>query len=196
MTLHDVRSADLRARIKFFADKAFTNHVLLKEGDGRWYCGKPGTCIYSFRVIVAPRAVIVYGDIGEVILLPNDNDALAWLRGSVSGNAGDVDYALGKSPWDLRTRQFLPAEVEAYIAECEANEDEQALGKKLRQGWELADQESPEAWAETCHEAGMDEWPNCDDWGNSMLWCYCGLQKFLQLLAAEASRLQKCRATL
>lgn len=75
------------------AQEAFQNHVLRKEGDGRWFCGRPGTGMYHFRIIIAPACVFLYGDIGNAVFLCSEHDSLNWLLDSIDGGR---DYILGK----------------------------------------------------------------------------------------------------
>jgi hypothetical protein len=72
-----------RATVAALAAKDFAEHVIVPEGDGRWFCGKPGTGICSFRVVSAPGHLIVFGDIGDAILRVSDRDPIPWLRGAI-----------------------------------------------------------------------------------------------------------------
>ena len=170
------------------AEDAFKDHVLAKEGDGRWYCGKPDTGIYSFRVISAPRCIFLYGDLGDLVLQPSDRDALAWLRGCIKS----LDYVLGKAT--KPEREFLPAEVEAWLKQDEAEAAEEEDGRhrdrvtKLRDLWRECKYEDDRslAWRRVYVEATGDcEPPACDDWSAQMLWQYHALAKFCQLLEVQ-----------
>ena len=87
--------------IDALAEEAFASHVLREEGDGRWFCGRPGTGMYHFRVIVSPCCVFLYGDIGEVVFICPEEDSLNWLVTSVNGGR---DYLLGKSRQAVRDK--------------------------------------------------------------------------------------------
>jgi hypothetical protein len=77
------------------AESAFEDHVLLPEGEGRWFCGRPGTGMYHFRIVMSPGCILLYGDIGEAVFRCHERDALAWLLASMGGGR---DYILGKCP--------------------------------------------------------------------------------------------------
>lgn len=107
----------IRAKAEVDARANFANHRVVAEGDGRWYFGAPGTGHFSFRVIAAPRMVMMYGDAGELILIPSDTDALRWLRSVLSSGPGkyDVQYIAEKVPADLRVTAFQPELVREYF---------------------------------------------------------------------------------
>ncbi len=101
-----------RADMKEMCRKEFEEHVLERESEDRWYCGKPGTGFYHFRVIFSPGYVIVVGDIGDVVLRCG-YEPLGWILGS-----NDPDYILGKS--QIRgdhERLFFPQEALDYLQE-------------------------------------------------------------------------------
>lgn len=87
--------------VNTLAEDAFKNHVLRKEGEGRWFCGRPGTGMYHFRLITAPACVFIYGDIGEAVFLCSESDSLNWLLTSVNGGR---DYVLGKCRQAVRDK--------------------------------------------------------------------------------------------
>lgn len=76
-----------REQLERYAEESFKDHVLTveqSEGPVRmWHCGKPGTGIYSFRVIAAPGFLGVYGDVGDGMLMAYDKDLIPWLRSAV-----------------------------------------------------------------------------------------------------------------
>jgi hypothetical protein len=88
--------AESRQQIIELAAKGFRHHVLTPEVEGRWRCQKPGTGIYAFRVVFAPRTLCYFGDVGEVILQCSDHDVLPWLRGVCGRSEMDLRYLLSK----------------------------------------------------------------------------------------------------
>jgi hypothetical protein len=183
MVDHEGTKAERRARLANLAEEAFTDHVLTKEGDGRWYCGKPTTGIYSFRVITAPGCVFLYGDIDELALLPHDRDALTWLRGSIN----DMDYVLGKSSLSVRQKDFLVAEAESCLVdEVETGGLKPDVAAGIREQLVLSRYDEPErTWHEAWSDAGEADIPACTDWGSQMIWQYHALRAFLRLLDAD-----------
>jgi len=83
---------ETRDDVRLSALDDFRNHELSQLPCGDWRCGRRHSCISSFRVILRPGFVFVYGDVGDWILQHSDADSLAWLRGAV----GSPDYLLGK----------------------------------------------------------------------------------------------------
>ncbi len=188
-----------RKMIADMAAQEFAAHVLKPEGEGRWYCGKPGTGMYHFRVLTAPFAIIVYGDIGECILRCSDRDALGWLRSAVHdepGTEGHPDYVLSK----VEAGKSAPKEFLAELAMEELGrlrEDGRAdiagaIEEDLKHhyGADLAIPDSP--WAQTVfresyHEhAQTAEVPECADWSSTMLRIHHALCTFVRLLPAQA----------
>jgi predicted secreted protein len=168
-----------RAYLAKRADEEFKDHVLVKEGEGRWFCGKPGTGIYSFRVLTAPGALIVYGDIYDAVLKPSDRDALAWLRGSM----GSLDYVLEKvTACADKRREFLRGEALRELAEMEQEHPERAA--RIRAAWEHnRDWQGEErAWIDALSAEGMDVEGIPDDHDSQLLWQYHGLRHFCRLL--------------
>ena len=103
-------------RIAALAAGRFDEHVVTMEGLGRWRCGRPDSNLYSFRVIAAPGAVIVYGDLGKRVYRHANHDSLEWLRQAVR----DPDYLLGKAspPFErVLEEENLRAELNAWVGE-------------------------------------------------------------------------------
>lgn len=181
--MSDKNKADRRAEIAEMAVKSLKDHALTAEGDGRWYCGKPGTGYYSFRVITSPGCVFMHGDLGEIALICHDRDSLQWLKTSTH-----MDYALGKA--SERKREFLPSEAERALKDIYNDRDDNRRGivDKIRDSWEWYsgedDKFSPEmAFRIAYRDATGDcEVPDCTDWDGSMIWQWHALRKFVELL--------------
>lgn len=57
-----------------------------------------GGQIFSFKIIFTTRLICLTGDCGDLLLRPNWDYTLPWLRGSVN----DVNYLLEKIPYELK----------------------------------------------------------------------------------------------
>ena len=100
------------------AVEAFKNHVVTKEGEGRWLFAKPDTGIYHMRVLQGPRMIMCYGDIGSLIMIPSDNNAFNWLSGCLSHHGSyDPCYIAEKVPHEVSITDFSHDRVKARIAE-------------------------------------------------------------------------------
>lgn len=88
---------DRHLDIKAMAAKAFAEHQITRCSGATWRVGKPGTGIYAFWVTWAPGAIIVTGDLGDMVYRgPSDLwigpwDSARFLAGC------DYDYLTGKS---------------------------------------------------------------------------------------------------
>jgi len=103
-------------QIAEMAKDAFKNHELIEEqveGPVRcWLCKRPGSSTYHFRVIAAPGALIIYGDVGDNILMAHNRDMVPWIRGSVRSR----DYVIEKIRGEWRHQQeFNPELVDEWF---------------------------------------------------------------------------------
>jgi len=184
----DTTRATHRATIAAFAAEAFKDHVLTTEGKGRWICRKPGTSAYAFCVITAPGAVIIFGDVGDAILMIDALDPLPWLIGATS-----VDYLLSKVQPEAmrRDREFMPGDADAYLCEVETSDSRAVQGvRSLLADLDLeGDRTEQDRWLMACNEAGLDDPPRCDDFGSGLLWTYHAVRCFVRLYeAADAEK--------
>lgn len=173
--------ADRDYVLRHEADKAFQDHELKVEGEGRWLCARPGTGIYHFRVITAPACLILYGDIKDVIFRISDRDALAWLRGSIDS----MDYVLGKAVAFDEGHRKVFARGNALRELAELAKEDPARAEKVREHYERYRDFEGEAraWAEAMSNVGMD--PTVpEDWDSQLVWQYHALRHFLRLLGA------------
>lgn len=201
-----------RGNIRKRAAQHFSEHVITKEATGRWFCGKPGTGIYSFRVLCVPGAVIVYGDIGELILRPyaSPPDELAWLRGAAK-NAKYPEYCLGKCPPAHKQEEFLSGDAVKYLRNmvdeahswydtCQERPDEilplslvgpEYVAEVARTAKEIAERwESNRgymrpalAWSDAVYSVTCDpEMDHCLDFSAEMLFCFNALCWFVEHL--------------
>jgi hypothetical protein len=170
-----------RAILKIEADKAYKDHVVRSEGDGRWYCGRPTSGTYHFRVVFAPACILVYGDIQAVVLRMPNGDSLGWLRSTVD----DLDYVLGKvAAFDGPTKKFSRGDALRKLNELEAQYGEPATRARReydRHRDRLGDAQS---WVEAMNDQGFDtEVPQ--DWDSQLFWQYHALRHFCRLLDQE-----------
>lgn len=194
-----------RAQIKNHAASAFREHTLTQEGEGRWYCGKPGTGFYHFRVISAPGTIVLFGDIESLVLRPSGNNALHWLRSVLHPDkeVDSISYVLEKAEYVFKVRQvFLYKEALALIKEekKEAQENEEAEDLLRNKEWgERFDEErsltddTPGccgeylAWA----QAFLKHFYDCEgidsplDFGSQILFQFHALRKFVDLLVRK-----------
>lgn len=132
MSRHRVAQST-REQAEVLAGPCFRNHVVKPEGDGRWLFHEPGTFMHHFRVITGPRMVMIYGDIGEVVFIPSDVNALGWLRCVLRGGPGKISYGYvaEKVPSHIKIAEFSKELLKEYIADlktemAEAERDDEA----------------------------------------------------------------------
>lgn len=167
-----------RAILRIEADKAYKDHVVQVEGEGRWYCGRPGSGTYHFRVIMAPAMILVYGDIKDVVFRVTNSNAMEWLRTSID----DLDYVLGKvAAFDGPTQKFSRGDALRKLRELEVRYGEPAT--RARKAYDrYRDRDGDEqAWGKAMDENGFDtEIPR--DWDSQLFWQYHALRHFCRLL--------------
>ena len=201
--------------VKELAAKDFAEHEIRVEGEGRYFCGKPGTSIMSFRVVFAPGHVFIFGDVGDAMLEGNDREMLPWIRG-VAGR--DTDYLLSKVVAAQRIKEFYPGDAINWLRERWADDDngvdldsqdgtmEAELLRNLCAGGDLAlENQDGSEWARAVYEATGDS-ENCSvgvRWCTRLLWLAEALAVFVRLekplaeaksLADEGQQLARDRA--
>jgi hypothetical protein len=90
------------------AAKAFEHHVAMRLSPGVWKCAAPGTWTYGYMVAFLPSCVVVWGDIGELMLRPmGEACSAAWALGS----RNSIGYMLSKVPRDFSDPKEFDAEA-------------------------------------------------------------------------------------
>jgi hypothetical protein len=175
-----------RAEVRSDAVKDFKDHVIKTLVDDTmnrvhvFECRHvSGTSNLCFWVSVLPHAILVHGDIGE-LLIDHPSGGIGWLRGSVES----MDYFLGKA-YQLKETQFCPGDALALL------DDEEWRDRKTREAiraeWNPnEDEDVGRKWAETVYEIlGDPEFPDCMDYDRTSLWCYEALRWFVKKLSEE-----------
>lgn len=192
----DVRTKR-RAEIAARAAESFKGHILKDEGHGRWYCARPDTCNYSFRVTDFKDGLILSGDIGELLFVVYGRSPISWLRGCLKH--GNEDYVLGKIPYNLRQREAIWDLALEFFKDNANDEDENKIASEMCDALEVCADEHGRAspghglteheWASAFHEAGgCDEPPSVSDWSTHTLIQLGALKWFCAALdAAEDS---------
>lgn len=149
---------DARATVQRLAGKAFAGHGIKVDGAGRWLCRSTTVgWAYWFRIIVAPRTVVLIGDVGGAIFECSDSDALAWVRG-----VDDRDYLMGKLTALTRCSgerlKFYDGDALAWARESK----DEPRGSSLRAFWSdveglatVGDLNEHE-WHEAVRDHGLD----------------------------------------
>ena len=115
----DLDSQDRIVMYKRLAEDAFRDHVLCKSGEDRWYCGKPDTSVYHFNVIISTRTIVLFGDIGDLIVHPTGDNPLGWLRSVLDPESKilNINYFMEKvAPAFREEKVFLAREADGYIS--------------------------------------------------------------------------------
>lgn len=172
---------DVRAR----AAETFKDHVIttLVDDDAKrvhvYRCAQPGTGIHHFYVSVLPGAILVHGDIGE-LLIDHPSGGLGWLRSSVES----MDYFLGKA-YNLKETAFMEGDAEALL--CDEEWRDKETRERIREEWRgrHLDDEMGRGWDEAVYEITGDcEFPRCREYDFTSLWCYEALRWFAAHLDA------------
>lgn len=182
MRVQDETQEEHRAAIAKFAADAFHEHTLTEEAPQRWLCAKPGTGIYAFRVCLVPGAILVYGDIGDMLLVRFGGAGLDWLRGAVRSR----DYLLGKVPVAHRGEVFLRGEAERVVKEMEDAGHSAADALRDALDDELEDDGPHAFYRAYAHNVDSDV-PDCADFSSELHWCAEALAWFVRTLDAAQS---------
>jgi len=160
--------------------KDFDRHEIEKVAEDEYYCRRPGTGIMSFRVLFKPGAIIVYGDIGEMILTQY-NLTMGWLFEAVHSRG----YFFEKCRTKRRTFNPMDAaeQLDWYAqqdVDCSENSRQlwEAWDPELREEYELENE-----WYSACSsidgEAIVCEHYDYDDMRcyEALKWFTTGLRK-------------------
>lgn len=156
------------------AECDFRSHVLKSEGEGRWYCGKPGTIMCSFRVVFAPGHICVFGDMPSGILSMSGRNSLGWLLGRPA-----TSYLLSKL--DNPRQCFYQGDATEALEEI--HREYPVVGRQLMDDllpssvseWDAQD------WYDACVLAGVDDPPDCCWHSETDIWVAAELNKFVDL---------------
>lgn len=162
-----------RALEQIRAFKYFDEHQITREGPGLWYCGKPGTGIQHFRVIMVPGRIIVTGDLGDMILCVNHRKPLRWARGA-RFKPDQTYYPMSKLSHHCRNKEFKVEEatewLEDQVREYRRHGDRTQVGyyiKILREWKECTvldhPREAEREWYEILYRHDYDEPPGFSD---------------------------------
>lgn len=167
---------------------AFDDHVLKSVGENIWLCGKPsGSSVWHFYVALLPHCIVVYGDIGDLLIRPGWNRGIGWLRGCLENKPEHFGYMLSKVPnRELRT-QFMPGDV---ISECfeYGNNPDNEVASEIQAALDewaerLGGNEDPrQAWYTAASSADLEcEWyAGYNDYTQEVYWCAYALQWFVR----------------
>ena len=156
------------------AAESFQNHKVTRFSDSEFMCARPNSIVWSFRILFPPGAVIVYGDVGEMILTQYDL-GIGWLRGAVHSPG----YLLGKC--SKLKKEFSPVDA-AIDLDLMAQRGEEGLAEAI---WESWDVENCDEWTleDGFQQAYID---NVGDFASytihekSDLYCYNALLWFVE----------------
>jgi hypothetical protein len=127
---------EARETVQRLAKDAFKDHVMSGEGDGRWLCKRPGTGVYHFRLITAPGAVMVIGDLGEFVLRISDRDPIPWLRGSVNS----FDYLVEKVQASRNPKEeFYPVDCLRWLREYAGGHEKEPTKRNRSERRDMAE---------------------------------------------------------
>lgn len=180
------------------APERFKNHVLIERRQWVWKVARAdGRWQYGFYLLVAPGAVVVYGDIGEAVFriyAVDEQAALDW----VLRCSKDLHYTISKLANLEAYRRFYPGDALAYAEKCENESKDQETGHAnacdfcddVRREIDGGDLSGQTFWT-LAHDHGFHDVPACVDWAPSAFWFAHALQTFARLKQAEIDARRK-----
>lgn len=171
---------DCRDTVRMLAAEAFTQHALTERRPWVWKCARPQQWAYGFFLLIAPGAVIIYGDLGEAIFrmaAGSEADVLDWVLRCSS----DPEYVLSKLQPREAWRQFYPGDAIAYATGL-GNVD---LVETLKEYDGYYGGVPAHVYYEACQERGLNDLPDCNGWTAGAHWIYHALSTFARLHKAQ-----------
>lgn len=158
--------------IRELSDKAFANHTITERmrcGVYRsWRCMIPSRSEYAFDITTIPGALIITGDLGEMIV-SRTYDMLPWCRGSVDS----TDYFAEKVSPEFSTKEFSRDKLRAWIDEELDNPDTILENRTVLEDvrdWHIDDNGEDWFYRELEDVWAGDDPPNWRDWTPGFLW--------------------------
>jgi hypothetical protein len=167
-----------RAHVIEVAAKDFVSHIITTVTDTPhvkvFYCGRADTRIGSFYLSVLPGAILVHGDIGD-LLIDHPSGGLDWLLDS----ADDLTYLLSKS-YVTKLDEFMPGDAEALLADENWLTQEERDAIRARWVRDMDDRFGTD-WREIVHDVTGDSElssGSCLDYGFRPLYCIEAIRWF------------------
>lgn len=166
------------ARIRSQAATAFDKHVITEHRPWVWKCAQPGSWVYGFYVMVAPGAVVFYGDCGEAIFrMSNGPEAsvFEWLKSTLR-EPQYYDYFLSKLENKSAFRKFYPGDALAWAKRV----DDEDLIDTLHAYEGDGGLQAHQFWA-AANERHACDFPSCEKWSAGAHWVHQALAAFVKL---------------
>lgn len=168
--------------------KTFDRHEITRERFGVWYCGQKNTGNLSFRVVTATGMLMLYGDLGEIIFLPNDRHALRWAYGDTF-RAEFPYYPMTKLSPQMREKEFLPEDATSWIndqirqyrkdGDPETVKDYIKMAREWKNHLHASDVEAEASWYALCSDHQIDDPPTCRDFPPRTYLCFQAMCWFM-----------------
>lgn len=202
-------SKNHRQTIREFSTSAFKDHIIEVEDERIFYCHRPHSGFYSFRICFLPQGVIyLYGDIGQLAL---QRGGFGWLASAVN-HKRISHYVLEKAKPQItwRDKEFMPGDAaqvlremhdgipimdngQSCVEKCGEDADDDCWEEKpqpkkaisiaedwLHHTWDDCGRDGG-AWTRAYYENTNDcEGPDCRDYDSTVLWCYHALSWFVR----------------
>lgn len=202
-------SKEHRETIKELSTNAFKDHIIELEAENIFYCHRPNSGFYSFRICFLPQGVIyLYGDIGQLCLQRGGFD---WLESAMRSKYVS-NYVLEKARPGItwRDKEFMPGDAAQVLREmhdgvpymdngqscvekcgedaeddCWDQKPDPALAIKIAEDWLHYTWNDcgrdGNAWRRAYYEHTHDcEGPLCRDYDSTVLWCYHAFAWFVK----------------
>lgn len=178
----------------------YDKHEIERVRFGLWRCSRPETRMGSFWVAYNGPALVVFGDLGEMILLPYDANALRWAKNTKFDPAYPY-YPMTKLSPQMRQREFQPDEATAYleerVEECKTShvldEDDLARWSKMLKDWKdrllyVGEDRLQDEWYTLWSDHDMDDPPDCTEWSERLIRVYLALCWFMSHVSWDDPR--------
>lgn len=175
-----------RRQIFSLAKEALANHVLkqrVSSGDfSIWSCENPDSSFYWYRIVCMPGCIIIQGDVGNRIFSVYDKDVIGWLRGAIKS----PDYVMGKC--EDKHKEFVSDEAKRILNEL--REEHPEIVDEIEDKW--ADEHDDYQLIQAMHESSLTDVSEYTemfyDFNPDVIWSYACLDKFIQLLDSQATK--------
>jgi hypothetical protein len=178
----------------------FDNHHIEKRGPTTWRCRVQGEGgINAFYVTTQPGAIIMWGDLGELIFtIYGAPNAFHWGRRNFRRT--DTYYPFTKLALDMRDKRFSTEDATDYLKErveeaktsSVLDAEDLARAEKMLKTWEIRCGNEPHEdeaeWWRLWSEFDDPDAPDMRDWKPRIYWCFFCLCWFFSHVSADDPR--------
>lgn len=161
---------------------AFARHVLTVKRPWLWKVSRPDSWVYGFFVVMAPGALIMYGDLGEAVFrmhAGSEKDVFEWTMRCTK----DRYYVLSKIANREAFKKFYSGDAVEYAKSCldeSKSQKDRDFYVEVQQRDADGDLSRDEFYRIAAEHEQYDV-PGFEEWSAGAIWLHAALETFVRL---------------